>query len=126
MTWARRGRRRAFDLVRRSTAGVLYATVVLRARGNSGYESNVDIFSVGVTTFVLLCGYEPFYGENDEELIKTNREAAVEYADRDWRNISIEGRDFVEKMLHPNPRMRITAFGALKHPWITRRAPTSS
>lgn len=115
------------DLVRGrcGTPGYV-APEILRARGNSGYESNVDIFSVGVTTFVLLCGYEPFYGENDEELIKTNREAAVEYADRDWRNISIEGRDFVEKMLHPNPRMRITAFDALKHPWITRRAPTSS
>lgn len=39
--------------------------------------------------------------------------------------VSIEGRDLVERMLHHDPAKRITAAEALKHPWITRRAPPS-
>ena len=42
------------------------------------------------------------------------------------RPVSIEGRDLVERMLHHDPEKRITASEALKHPWITRRAPAAS
>ena len=42
------------------------------------------------------------------------------------RPVSIEGRDLVERMLHHDPEKRITASEALKHPWITRRAPAPS
>ena len=40
--------------------------------------------------------------------------------------VSIEGRDLVEKMLHSDPEKRISSSDALKHPWITRRAPHPS
>jgi len=102
------------------------APEILRSPVSNGYKNNVDIFSAGVTLYVLLCGYEPFYGECDTELIASNRKASVEYPDEDWRRISIEGRDLVERMLHHDPEKRITASEALKHPWITRRAPVPS
>ena len=34
----------------------------------SGHGKPVDIWSVGVITFVLLCGYTPFWGETQAEL----------------------------------------------------------
>ena len=144
------------------------APEILRSPVSNGYKNNVDIFSAGVTLYVLLCGYEPFYGECDTELIASNRKASVEYPDEDWRRsrfylfdiirlifaacviemeqiltdlfslslslsppfstrpVSIEGRDLVERMLHHDPEKRITASEALKHPWITRRAPAPS
>ena len=61
------------------------APEILRSPVSSGYTNNVDIFSAGVTLYVLLCGYEPFYGECDAELIASNRKASVEYPDEDWR-----------------------------------------
>ena len=61
------------------------APEILRSPISSGYTNNVDIFSAGVTLYVLLCGYEPFYGECDAELIASNRNASVEYPDEDWR-----------------------------------------
>lgn len=61
------------------------APEILRSPVSSGYKNNVDIFSAGLTLYVLLCGYEPFYGECDAELIASNRKAAVEYPDEDWR-----------------------------------------
>lgn len=61
------------------------APEILRSPVSNGYKNNVDIFSAGVTLYVLLCGYEPFYGECDTELIASNRKASVEYPDEDWR-----------------------------------------
>ena len=35
---------------------------ILRAGMNESYDINVDVFSIGVVAYTLLCGYEPFYG----------------------------------------------------------------
>lgn len=51
---------------------------------HGGYGNKVDVFSAGVTLYVLLCGYEPFYGESDKELIAANKAAIVEYPESDW------------------------------------------
>jgi serine/threonine protein kinase len=51
---------------------------------HGGYGNKVDVFSAGVTLYVLLCGYEPFYGESDTELIAANKAAIVDYPEEDW------------------------------------------
>ena len=61
------------------------APEILRSSTSLGYKNKVDVFSAGVTLYVLLCGYEPFYGECDAELIESNRAAKVEYPNEDWR-----------------------------------------
>lgn len=98
------------------------APEILRTAVTSGYENKVDMFSAGVTLYVMLAGYEPFYGESDAELISANTEAKVDFPQADWHKISVEGRDLVEKMLTADPTARISPAGALRHPWITRRA----
>lgn len=35
-----------------------------------GYSNAVDFWSIGVVLYVLLCGYPPFYEENNAELFK--------------------------------------------------------
>mmetsp|Transcript_60396 Transcript_60396/g.178887 ORF Transcript_60396/g.178887 Transcript_60396/m.178887 type:complete len:95 (-) Transcript_60396:492-776(-) len=72
----------------------------------------------------MLCGYEPFYGESEKELVEANKKGRVEFDKCDWAGVSVEGRDLVEKMLHTNPSIRISATDALQHPWIKRRAPS--
>lgn len=98
------------------------APEILRTAVNSGYGNKVDMFSAGVTLYVMLVGYEPFYGESDAELISANREAKVDFPKADWHKISVEGRDLIEKMLIADPMARISPADALRHPWITRRA----
>jgi serine/threonine protein kinase len=98
------------------------APEIMAAKMNGGYENKVDAFSAGVIMYILLCGYEPFYGESEKELIAENLKAKVDYPSADWGSVSVEGRDLVEKMLERDPSKRIVPSKALQHPWITRRA----
>jgi len=97
------------------------APEIMSAAINGGYANDVDMFSAGVIMYILLCGYEPFYGESEEELINENKRGKVEYPEDDWRDISVEGRDLLEKMLEKDPSKRVQADKALQHPWIKRR-----
>mmetsp|Transcript_8369 Transcript_8369/g.18751 ORF Transcript_8369/g.18751 Transcript_8369/m.18751 type:complete len:1053 (+) Transcript_8369:429-3587(+) len=98
------------------------APEILLTGVNGGYGNKVDMFSAGVTLYVMLAGYEPFYGESDAELIDANREARVDFPHADWHTVSIEGRDLIERLLVVDPMKRIGPSEALRHPWITRRA----
>ena len=60
------------------------APEILGAGMHGAYGNKIDVFSTGVTLYVMLCGYEPFYGESDAELIAANKEADVEFAESDW------------------------------------------
>jgi len=76
------------------------------------------VFSAGVTLYVMLCGYEPFYGETDEELVEANKLARVDFPAEDWGKVSEEAKDLVRQMLQSDPDKRIDARQALQHPWI--------
>ena len=44
----------------------------------------------------------------------------VLFPERDWKNISTEARDLVEKLLEKDPNRRISLVDALNHEWIRR------
>mmetsp|Transcript_4588 Transcript_4588/g.6972 ORF Transcript_4588/g.6972 Transcript_4588/m.6972 type:complete len:940 (+) Transcript_4588:476-3295(+) len=99
------------------------APEIFDAGVHGGYGNKVDIFSAGVTLYVMLCGYEPFYGESDGELIEANKEAQVDFPETDWARISVDARDLVKKMLKVDPTERIGPSDALNHSWILENAP---
>lgn len=96
------------------------APEIFNAGMNGGYGNKVDIFSAGVTLYVMLCGYEPFYGETDAELIQANKKAEVDFEDDEWTNVSQEAKDLVRCMMEVNPVKRISVSDALNHPWLAR------
>jgi serine/threonine protein kinase len=96
------------------------APEIFTAGVHGGYGNKVDVFSAGVTLYVMLCGYEPFYGETDAELVAANKAAQVEFTEADWDSISFNAQDMVKKMMHPDPKKRMDAKAALQHPWLRR------
>lgn len=98
------------------------APEIFLAGARGGYGNKVDVFSAGVTLYVMLCGYEPFYGETDAELVDANKNGVLEYPDEDWSTVSQEARELVQAMLEVDSKKRISASDALKHSWISTKA----
>ncbi|KAI0358930.1 Pkinase-domain-containing protein [Trametes cingulata] len=90
-----------------------------------GHGKAVDIWSIGIITYVMLCGYSPFRSDDVKELIRETTEAKIEFHERYWCNVSPEAKDFVKTLLNPDPTKRPTAEEALKHKWLTDHLPST-
>lgn len=89
------------------------------------YDTQCDMWSFGVLIYVLLCGYPPFYGDNDEQLFDSIKHADYEFHTPEWDPISSSAKDFLSKIFITNPAKRMTAKQALTHPWISDAPLTS-
>lgn len=85
----------------------------------SGHGKAVDIWSLGIITYTLLCGYSPFRSESIPELIEECKSGRVIFHERYWRDVSKDAKDFIERMLQPIPSDRPTSKEALDHSWLT-------
>jgi calcium-dependent protein kinase len=71
-----------------------------------------------VILYILLCGYPPFNGINDEEIIKKVKRGKFSTDEEEWVDISADAIDLVNKLLDYNPDSRLGAKEALQHKWI--------
>ncbi|GBE78531.1 Pkinase-domain-containing protein [Sparassis crispa] len=92
---------------------------------NNGHGKAVDIWSIGIITYVLLCGYSPFRSDDMQELIRETTEAKFEFHERYWFNVSQEAKDFITRLLKPDPAARPTAEEALRDHWLTTHEPST-
>jgi len=91
----------------------------------TGYDKEVDMWSIGVITYILLCGFPPFYNENLPELFEQIMSADYDFPIDYWKDISETAKDFIRKLLVVDPKQRLTGKTALQHPWLTGSAPNS-
>ncbi|KAJ3241507.1 hypothetical protein HDU78_001805 [Chytriomyces hyalinus] len=102
------------------TPGYMAPEVLLK----TGHGKSVDMWSIGVMTYFLLCGYTPFDaqgGRDDLDKILAGQYAfePIEY----WTDISLKAQDFIRRTILVDPKARMSAADALKHPWIQEYAP---
>lgn len=74
----------------------------------------VDVWSMGVILYALLCGHLPWCGETQSEI--THNSIRGNYEEPETLSPSV--RDLIRKMLTPSPRDRITIEDIRLHPWI--------
>ena len=86
------------------------------------YGAAVDMWSVGVLTYILLGGYPPFYDDDQNRLYAKIKSGNYEFHEDYWGNVSKEGKDLIMRLLTVNPGDRIKAQEALGHPWISADA----
>nr|XP_057933349.1 calcium/calmodulin-dependent protein kinase type 1D [Doryrhamphus excisus]XP_057933350.1 calcium/calmodulin-dependent protein kinase type 1D [Doryrhamphus excisus] len=82
------------------------------------YSKAVDCWSIGVIAYILLCGYPPFYDENDSKLFEQILKADYEFDAPYWDDISDSAKDFISSLMEKDPSQRFTCEQALRHPWI--------
>lgn len=74
-----------------------------------GHGKPVDMWSLGVITYTLLCGYSPFRSENLQDLIEECSNSRIVFHERYWKDVSDDAKNFINTLLQPNPDARATS-----------------
>ncbi|CAL8335802.1 unnamed protein product [Merluccius merluccius] len=119
-----------FGLSKMSEHGVMFTAcgtpgyVAPEVLAQKPYSKAVDCWSIGVITYILLCGYPPFFDDNETNLHSKIIKAEYNFHKPFWDDISESAKDFIRNMMEKNPKNRFTTEQALSHPWI--RGDTAS
>ncbi|KAB2021592.1 hypothetical protein ES319_D07G150700v1 [Gossypium barbadense] len=82
------------------------------------YSMEADIWSIGVITYILLCGSRPFWARTESGIFRSVLRSDPNFDDMPWPSVSPEAKDFVKRLLNKDYRKRMTSVQALAHPWL--------
>lgn len=105
---------------------------------SESYDKSVDMWSLGVIIYILLCGYPPFYADNAPALFKKIMDVKVsgwgffwfpfwppyafahqyDFDDPSWDEVSEEAKHLIRHLLVKNTEERYTAEQCRNHPWV--------
>ena len=77
------------------------------------YTQACDMWSLGVITYCILCGYPPFNGKTDHQLFRKIKLCDYEFHDPEWSDVSSEAKDFIHNLIQLDPEKRMTPEQAL-------------
>ena len=86
------------------------------------YSFECDIWSSGVTLFLLLSGCYPFSDDDIPQLYRKIRHGDVDFSDPAWEMVDESAQDLIRGCLTVDPAKRFTAEQALSHPWMRKRS----
>ncbi len=93
---------------------------------NEIYDEKCDIWSAGVIFYILLCGYPPFNGETDKDIMKAVKKGEFDFPKEEWEVVSNEAKDLIKKMLTYEPKKRPSALEVLQHNWFKSQSKTNN
>ncbi|KMZ58369.1 CDPK-related kinase 3 [Zostera marina] len=82
------------------------------------YSTEADIWSIGVISYILLCGSRPFWARTESGIFRAVLRTDPNFDNAPWPSISEEAKDFIKRLLNKDYRKRMTAAQALTHPWL--------
>jgi len=89
------------------------------------YTKAVDMWSIGITAYLLLSGCLPFDDRfSEKEIARQTIEDNVHWGSI-WKKHSSEAKDFIERLLYKDPNKRMDIKEALEHPWFQKFSKTS-
>jgi len=90
------------------------------------YSKEVDLWSLGVILYILLCGFPPFYDESTAGLYRQIKKGQYDFPDPYWSEISKEAKDVVTGLLNINVKKRWTPDKLLSTAWVVGSASTET
>uniref|UniRef100_A0A7E4VM11 Protein kinase domain-containing protein n=1 Tax=Panagrellus redivivus TaxID=6233 RepID=A0A7E4VM11_PANRE len=81
------------------------------------YTEKVDMWAVGVITYILMSGIMPFDDDCRSRLYTHIITANYVYYPQYWSGSEL-AKQFVDSLLETNPDQRLTALDALQHDWV--------
>ncbi|GJP33213.1 hypothetical protein CLOM_g17769 [Closterium sp. NIES-68] len=89
------------------------------------YNYEADVWSAGVSLYVMLSGVPPFWESSNRTLEEAIRKKKVVFKYWKWASVSEEAKELITRMLEKDPLDRITAREVLAHPWVQMHTNTS-
>lgn len=94
------------------------APEILQSTPNRAYSYEVDLWAIGVMTYAMLIGKNPFEGGDLNSTYKRIKENAYTFPTND-RRISHQARMFIRSILTSEPGNRLTLAQMKEHPFFT-------
>mmetsp|Transcript_120576 Transcript_120576/g.352171 ORF Transcript_120576/g.352171 Transcript_120576/m.352171 type:complete len:507 (-) Transcript_120576:148-1668(-) len=104
----------------KTKAGTPYYVAPQVLTDKSGYNEKCDIWSCGVLAYIILCGYPPFYGDRDQDILKMVKAGKFEFCRPDWDCVSADAKNLITLMLTFSPNDRPGAGNLLEHSWFKK------
>ncbi|KAG6492885.1 hypothetical protein ZIOFF_047855 [Zingiber officinale] len=90
------------------------------------YGPEIDIWSVGVILYILLCGGPPFWAETKQGVAQAILRGVIDFKQEPWPSISDSAKNLVRLMLEPDPKLRLTVKQVLEHYWLQNAKKASN
>ncbi|CAH0382109.1 unnamed protein product [Bemisia tabaci] len=102
------------------TAGFVAPEVIRTLKTGIPYNTQIDVWSLGVVLFYCLSGTKPFARtETEPAHVRILKGRFSFYAER-WQVISYEAKTLISEMFKVDPEQRITIRNLYRHPWISQ------
>eukprot|EP00933_Yihiella_yeosuensis_P025079 TRINITY_DN19456_c0_g2_i1.p1 TRINITY_DN19456_c0_g2~~TRINITY_DN19456_c0_g2_i1.p1 ORF type:complete len:702 (-),score=166.74 TRINITY_DN19456_c0_g2_i1:316-2421(-) len=97
----------------------MYVAREILSRRMEVYTEKVDIWSLGVTYFIMLCGHPPFAGESDMDILKKVKRGTWKFEPKKaWRDVDEQACDLVTNMIQMKAEDRLSAQEVLKSSYL--------